>query len=228
MATIQILIFHRLSQLRYVTLKDNMKILEFTPQKRMLLITYVFQTSNFSTLLAISFTYPMLLCQITNQWAEQPFLGICVLFKKWNKGLYNKKFLTVDKHWPEGKFPLGAQIKSFYSCLFNELTEGNTFQVISPDVMVPVHKFFTFLLFAKVTPTAKIKLNWQEPRWNESSLLFSSRTFAGPLYEVKMHQKNKLEMAPPVLLKITEWLWLYLNLHKYIKLDKIKIKLEYT
>lgn len=47
----------------------------------------------------------------------------------------------------------------FYSCLFNEITEGCISQVLSPDVMVPVHKLFTFLLLAKVTPTAKIKPN---------------------------------------------------------------------
>lgn len=109
--------------------------------------------------------------------------------EKWYKGVCNEQFLTVDKLRPQGKFPRDAQINLFYSCLCNEVTEGYTSLVYSPNVMVPVHKFFTFLLLAKMTSTAKIKPHWQEPRWEEFSVVFlPCRTFVGFLHEVKTHQ----------------------------------------
>jgi len=59
----------------------------------------------------------------------------------------------------KANFPRIPKLNSFYSCFFNEVTEGRTSQVFPPDAMVPVHKFLTFLLLAKMTSTAKIKLN---------------------------------------------------------------------
>lgn len=82
----------------------------------------------------------MFLCQVTTQWAEEPFFKTDSFLEKRSKGIY-KSFYQLVNFDLKANFPRMPKLNSFYSCFFNEVTEGRTSQDFPPDAMVPVHKF---------------------------------------------------------------------------------------